>query len=103
MGQKDWAGYPQLQSKLLKHGITAPQICGRWDMVDLINTIAGSRVVIGNDSGITKLADVLGIPTITTFLSTGPATIAQAGTLHGHNLLDPTVDEVERLARKILG
>jgi ADP-heptose:LPS heptosyltransferase len=72
-------------------------------MPNLFQMVASSRLVIGNDSGLVKLADAFGIPTITTFLSTGPATIAQAGTLHGHNLLDPTVDEVERLARKILG
>jgi hypothetical protein len=97
-GMKNWGGHGAVREAL-----RAGWIDRHWDMQFLIKAISRARLVIGNDSGLVKLADAFGKPTITTFLSTGPATIAQAGTLHGHNLLDPTVDEVERLARKILG
>jgi hypothetical protein len=101
-GSKDWPRYASLRERLLE------RYSVRWIdfhvlMPNLFQMVASSRLVIGNDSGLVKLADAFGIPTITTFLSAGPATIAQAGTLHGYNLLDPTVDEVERLVRKILG
>lgn len=66
---------------------------------DLASWLAGARVYIGNDSGVTHLAAALGIPVIAIFRSTRPEIWAPRGP-NVSVLIDPSVDEV--LARLAL-
>jgi ADP-heptose:LPS heptosyltransferase len=69
------------------------------NLVDLAKWMAGARLYIGNDSGITHLAAAVGVPTIAIFLSTDPKIWAPA---KATNLQNPTVDEVFNAASEQL-
>jgi ADP-heptose:LPS heptosyltransferase len=61
------------------------------NLLDLAEWMAGARLYIGNDSGITHLAAAVGLPTIAIFLSTDPEIWGPA---KATILQNPTVDEV---------
>jgi len=102
IGNKDWVGHGAVEKILRSRGYRVGAVEGRWDMKFLCRAIAGSKLVIGNDSGLPKLADAMGVPAIQIHLNHGPCEPRVSGVLHGQNLTDPTVDEVVNLARKIL-
>jgi len=69
-------------------------------LLELAEWIAGARLYIGNDSGITHLAAAVGVPTIAIF---GPSDPKIWGPVGAAILRNPTIDEVlsaasERLA-----
>jgi ADP-heptose:LPS heptosyltransferase len=73
---------------------------GFESLLDLAEWMAGARLYIGNDSGITHLAAAVGMPVLALF---GPSDPKIWGPAHATILRNPTVDEVlnaasERLA-----
>jgi ADP-heptose:LPS heptosyltransferase len=69
------------------------------NLLDLAEWMAGARLYIGNDSGITHLAAAMGLPTIAIFLSTDPKIW---GPPNATILCNPTVDEVFNAASEQL-
>lgn len=63
------------------------------DLWDLAQWIAGARLYIGNDSGITHLAAATGTPVIAVFQASDPAVWAPRGD-HVRVLENPSVDEL---------
>jgi lipopolysaccharide heptosyltransferase III len=68
-------------------------------LLDLAEWIAGARLYIGNDSGISHLAAAVGIPTIAIF---GPSDPKIWGPMGGQILGNPTIDEVLNAASEQL-
>jgi len=66
----------------------------------LAKRLESARVFVGNDSGTTHLAAMLGVPTVAVFIATDPTVWAPVGD-HVHTIGDadvlPSVDDVERL------
>jgi len=60
-------------------------------LLDLAEWMAGARLYIGNDSGITHLAAAVGVPVIAIFVSSDPKLWGPA---HAIILQNPTIDEV---------
>ena len=60
---------------------------------DLAMWLAGARVYIGNDSGVTHLAAALGVPVIAIFVATPPEVWAPRGS-NVSVLVNPSVDDV---------
>lgn len=69
------------------------------NLFELAEWIAGARLYIGNDSGITHLARAAGTPTITIFCDSNPAIWGANG---AKVLQNPTVDEVLTAANEQL-
>jgi ADP-heptose:LPS heptosyltransferase len=69
--------------------------------------VAGARLYIGNDSGVTHLAAALGVPTIAIFGATSPGTWAPRGenvtVLYANPLEALHVDDVLGAANRLLG
>ncbi len=68
--------------------------------------MAGARLYIGNDSGITHLAAAIGIPTLALFGPTSPATWAPRGpnvtVLHAQPITALSVQCVLEAANRLL-
>jgi len=102
IGYKDWPGHGQVVRELRASGYRCAWCVDQLFPDALLSLVSNSRLIIGNDSGLPKLADAMGIPAIQIHLKSGPCTPRVAGVLHGHNLVEPTVREVVTLARSIL-
>ncbi len=72
------------------------------DLDELANWLAGARLYIGNDSGITHLAAAVGVPVLAFFLTTEPEVWAPRGD-HVTVLRNPTPDEAIAAANRLLG
>jgi ADP-heptose:LPS heptosyltransferase len=68
-------------------------------LLDLAEWIAGARLYIGNDSGITHLAAAVGVPTLTIFGPTDPRVWAPRG---ASVLQNAELDEVLAAANRLL-
>jgi ADP-heptose:LPS heptosyltransferase len=71
------------------------------DLYDLACWLAGARVYIGNDSGISHLAAAVGVPTLAIFLTSDPKLWAPRGP-HVRVLERPRVESAVRAARALL-
>ncbi len=79
----------------------------RFDnLLDLATWVAGARVYIGNDSGITHLAAATGVSTVALFGPTAPETWAPRGenvtVLHSEALTDLKVETVLETVNRLL-
>jgi heptosyltransferase-3 len=72
------------------------------DLADLSSWIAGARLYIGNDSGITHLAAATGVPVLAIFVVTDPEIWAPRGD-NATVLRSPTVKQVIEEASRLLG
>src|SRR6185312_16029909 len=76
------------------------------DLRLLVEWIAGARVFIGNDSGITHLAAAAGVPTIALFSASDPRVWAPRGKnvalVHGVSMEAIEVDDVLRAISRLL-
>lgn len=73
------------------------------DLGRLAQWLAGARVYVGNDSGISHLAAAVGVPVVSIFRSTDPKKWAPRGRAPISVLLgEPSVDEVRRAVLAIL-
>ena len=71
----------------------------RFDnLFELAEWIAGARLYIGNDSGITHLAAAVGVPVLAIFTASDPAVWAPRG---ANVLRNPTIDEVAASAQSV--
>lgn len=71
------------------------------DLAELGKWLAGARLYIGNDSGITHLAAAVGTPALALFGPSDPAIWCPAGE-HVRWMRFAPVEEVERVAREML-
>ena len=76
----------------------------RLESSELIDTLMGYSVVVGVDTGITHLANALGIPTVMIFKKSAPQLFYTAGSPYSMQLgsanVGPTQEELEA---KVLG
>jgi heptosyltransferase III len=83
-----------------------PEATRFTNLADLAAWLAGARLYIGNDSGITHLAAAVGVPTLALFGSSDPRTWAPRGenvfVLHAEPLYSLTVPEVLFIANRLL-
>lgn len=70
-------------------------------LVELARVLAGTRLYIGNDSGITHLAAMLGCPTVAVFGPTDPAVWGPRGP-HVRVVCEPAWPEAERVYEAVL-
>ena len=100
--RKNWDGFKRL-TELLLPDYTVLYLDSFRAWYELAPFLAGARLVIGNDSGIPKIADYLGVPAIQIFrsgLKDSPDTV---GLIHrGVNFIDPSVEEIYQMAKRIL-
>lgn len=89
---KDYKNFGILYGDLFARGYSVGLITGRWDMKKLLTEIASSRCVVGNDSGIPKMAQVLGVPSVQIFVKSDDR--HKAGVRLGTNLFNPKPREV---------
>lgn len=80
--------------------------CERWDnlpLSELTRKMAGSRLFVGNDSGISHLAAAVGVPTVAIYVRTDPAIWGIRGahtrTLKG----DVSVEDAVEVCTKLVG
>jgi ADP-heptose:LPS heptosyltransferase len=99
--EKDWHGFGELIGKLHYAGYAGVYVDRKWRIEDLLRTVAGTRLVIGNDSGLPKIADAMGIPAIQIFKKCGWQP-SRSGLTHGIDLVEPTVEGVFSRAQIIL-
>jgi ADP-heptose:LPS heptosyltransferase len=101
--EKDWDGYDELARKIFAtpNTFSFTTIYEKLPMNKLLRAIAGARLIIGNDSGLPKIADAMGIPAIQIFKACGWQP-SRSGLSHGIDLVEPTVDEVFTRAQIIL-
>jgi hypothetical protein len=101
--RKNWplARFEQLATRLANvqwctHTATEYRFPDLWD---LANWLAGARIYIGNDSGITHLASAAGVPVVALFGPTDPAVWAprRARVIRCDPISLLTVDEVEAI------
>ena len=112
---KDWGRYSELIEPLKKYKIgligndaereyadklNADNLCGVYSLVETGHIIKKARLVIGNDSGLLKLSDNLGTPSIQIFKK--DSTYIERGWISGENLIEPTVSDVVKLVRRML-
>ena len=57
-------------------------LAGKTGLEELIETLAGSRMLLTNDTGTMHLAAALGVPTVAIFGSTEPALTGPLGPRH---------------------
>jgi ADP-heptose:LPS heptosyltransferase len=69
-------------------------------LLDLAEWMAGARLYIGNDSGITHLAAAVGVPVVAIFGPSDPDIWAPRG---AEILRNPTIDEVVSSAQSVCG
>jgi len=76
------------------------------DLFELARFLAGARVYIGNDSGITHLAAAVGVPTIALFGPTDPSVWAPRGPavkiIHRADMSDISAEEVVEALRLLI-
>ena len=102
---KDWYEYTELISSLrcrvaiignksereYCHRYWAYNLCGKYTLAEMCHILKNAKVVVGNDSGLVKLADALGVPTIQIFRRGGDI---QRASTSGTNLIEPKQSEV---------
>jgi len=82
-----WGSAAELQrSERLAAGIAGAVVPPRLDLDPLAALIAGARVVIGTDTGLTHLAGALGVPTAGLYCATDPSATGLYGCAHAVNL-----------------
>ncbi len=99
------------QSIALKIGEHAMPNVNRLDFMDLIESLSAYQLVVGVDTGITHLANALGIPTVMIFKKSSPELFYTAGSRYSLRLgsanIGPDQQELEdavlRLIEKTLG
>jgi ADP-heptose:LPS heptosyltransferase len=108
--RKDWKGYKELVTRLKNYNIAfvgsknerefisenfpdATNLAGKYDLIGTAHIIKNSKLIIGNDSGLVKVADGLGCKSIQIFYWWSEY-IVLAKTYNGINLIEPTIDEV---------
>jgi len=99
--KRDWPGFNSLYEKLS----TRYRVYNLWNSVPMdvaVRTLAGARLVIGNNSGMPIIADYLKVPSIQIFRQGEIVTPQIAGLSHGIDFIEPTVDEVYTRAKTIL-
>lgn len=114
-GRKNWplASYRELANRLplrpewtCGHEEQLPDAARFENLADLAAWLAGARLYIGNDSGITHLAAAAGVPTIAIFGPTSPDTWAPRGenvtVLHSNPLDALRVEAVLAAANRLL-
>jgi len=68
-----WGNLEEYQvSKALRKTSTNCLVLPKMNISDLANIISGAKCVIGVDSGLTHLANALGIPTIGLYMDSNP-------------------------------
>ena len=109
--RKNWPlrNYRDLAARLpepVEWAVNASGIYLFEDLGDLAGSLNGTRLFVGNDSGITHLAAALGVPTLALFGPTDPARWAPRGpnvtVLHSDPLENLTVDQVRETANRLL-
>lgn len=98
---RDWGGYTSLL-RFIPANYSVRCLNEKIPMDELLRTVSGSRLVIGNDSGLPKLAEALGVPSIQIYLSTAQTKPEQTGVSNGWNLVDPGGEDVLKIIDKIL-
>jgi ADP-heptose:LPS heptosyltransferase len=108
--RKDWEGFTELYSRLKNYKVAfvgsrnerefistyfpdAVNLAGKYDLVGTASIIKNSKLIVGNDGGLVKVADGLGCKSIQIFYWWSEH-IVLAKTFNGINLIQPTVDEV---------
>ena len=82
-----WGSEDELQrSERLAEGIHGAMVPPRLELDPLAAVIAGARVVIGTDTGLTHLAGALGVPTVGLYCATDPAATGLYGCARAVNL-----------------
>jgi hypothetical protein len=74
--------------------------CGKYSLIETMHLVNNARLVIGNDGGLLKVSDNLGVPSIQIFKKWSPVKIRAA--IKGINLTEPAVNDVINIIRKIL-
>jgi ADP-heptose:LPS heptosyltransferase len=82
-------------------GLPVDNLCGKYTLIETCHLMTNARVVLGNDGGLTKIADQMGINTIQIFRYWTDS-FNRASVIHGVNLLEPTVYTVVSSIKKIL-
>ncbi len=75
-------------------------LCGLYSLTETFHLINGAELVIGNDGGLLKVSDNLGVPSIQIFRQWSPVKIRCA--IKQTNLVDPNPKEVVRIIRNRL-
>jgi len=103
--RKNWPGFAELARRIPIEWCEWPEGRHRYaDLWDLAQWLAGARLYIGNDSGITHLAAAVGVPVVALFGPTDPAVWAPRGArvLFKDPLESLRVEEVERVMLECL-
>ncbi len=66
------AGQTPMAEEIQRHEPSAVSLCGKSTLAELVAVIAGSRLVVANDSGPMHIADALDIPLVGVFGPTRP-------------------------------
>ena len=87
------------------NGIISPSE-HRFERDKLVNSIASYQLVVGLDTGITPLANALGVPTVMIFKKSAPQLFYTAGSKNSHYLgsanIAPTQAELDKAILKLL-
>jgi hypothetical protein len=78
----------------------AKNLCGLYSLIETFHLINGAELVLGNDGGLLKVSDNLGIPSVQIFRKWSPVKIRCA--IKQTNLIDPQPIEVVNIIKSKL-
>jgi len=90
-------------------GSSGAEVLPKLNIDELTGVLAGARVVVGMDTGLSHLAAALGRPTVALYLETSPQLTGVVSSKLGHTInlgdkgLPPTVPEVLQAVQRLQG
>jgi ADP-heptose:LPS heptosyltransferase len=82
-------------------GLGVDNLCGKYTLAETCRLMSYAKLVIGNDGGLVKLADQIGVDTIQVFRHWTDS-FARASVLYGTNLIEPTIEELWETLENII-
>jgi ADP-heptose:LPS heptosyltransferase len=97
----------RLSAELLKQFRDTLEVYEPQTLLDLLNEVASANIFIGNDSGPSHLAGIIGVPTLTLFGPSDPVRWRPLGPrvriIHSQEIAEITSESVYTVARELLG